>query len=215
MAGFFKGFGKGILYLFVLPFLLVFLVFYGIYGLGVFLVMFVKSVILFFTGRSLDDDLPEDKKAKEILDVNKPKDVVVESQQAPAPQATNDPFIMYKPMVDPTIAPDESYNPNPYDAPTVEEGLFGKKEEIKEEKPLPEETIIEEEIPQDIAPEYENKIEEPISNPQTETNGFEEIITSGSDDANKYQPRGIEDFSIDEVEEEESDDGVGISFDRD
>lgn len=67
MANFFKSFGKGILYLLVLPFLLVILAVYGVVGLFVFLFMAIKGLILFFTGRSLFDDLPEDKKAKEII----------------------------------------------------------------------------------------------------------------------------------------------------
>lgn len=67
MASFFKSFGKGILYLLVLPFLVVILAVYGVVGLLVFVFMAFKGLILFFTGRSLFDDLPEDKKAKEIL----------------------------------------------------------------------------------------------------------------------------------------------------
>ncbi len=67
MGNFFKSFGKGILYLLVLPFMLVILAIYAVVGLFVFIFMGIKSIILFFTGRSLYDDFPEDKKAKEIL----------------------------------------------------------------------------------------------------------------------------------------------------
>ena len=67
MANFFKNFGKGILYLLVLPFLLVGLAIFAVVGLFVFIILGIKSIILFFTGRSLFDDFPEDKKAKQIL----------------------------------------------------------------------------------------------------------------------------------------------------
>ncbi len=67
MGNFFKSFGKGILYVLVLPVLLVVLVLYAIEAIIVFLIMSIKGLVLFFTGRSLFDDLPEDKKAKEIL----------------------------------------------------------------------------------------------------------------------------------------------------
>lgn len=67
MGNFFKNFGKGILYLLVLPFTLVILSIYAVVGLFAFLFMGIKSIVLFFTGRSLYDDLPEDKKAKEII----------------------------------------------------------------------------------------------------------------------------------------------------
>ena len=64
-----KNVGKGILYIIGLPFFLIVLA--GASLLGVFLLvfMFFKSIILFFTGRSLDDDLPEDIKVKEIKGV--------------------------------------------------------------------------------------------------------------------------------------------------
>ena len=70
MASFFKSFGKGILYVLVLPFLLVVLAVYGVLALIVFLFMFFKGVILFFTGRSLFNELPEDKKAAQIIKAN-------------------------------------------------------------------------------------------------------------------------------------------------
>ena len=61
-----KTVGKGILYILGLPFFLIILVGVGIAGIFVLIFMFFKSIILFFTGRSLDDELPEDKKARLI-----------------------------------------------------------------------------------------------------------------------------------------------------
>lgn len=67
MIGFLKKIGMGIAYIFVLPIYIVALALYGVVGLFLLLILFIKSIYLFFTGRSLDDDLPEDKEAKEIL----------------------------------------------------------------------------------------------------------------------------------------------------
>lgn len=67
MLNFFKNFGKGVLYVLVLPFLLVGMALYGVFALFVFIFLAIKSLILFFTGRSLYEDLPEDKEAKKRL----------------------------------------------------------------------------------------------------------------------------------------------------
>ena len=61
-----KNVGKGILYIIGLPFFLIVLLGTAVMGLFMLVFMFFKSIILFFTGRSLDDDLPEDIKVKEI-----------------------------------------------------------------------------------------------------------------------------------------------------
>ncbi len=67
MLEFLKRCGLGVLYIVAAPFAIVLLVLFAIIGLFVFLVMLVKSIILFFTGRSVFDDLPEDIEAKRRL----------------------------------------------------------------------------------------------------------------------------------------------------
>jgi len=67
MIEFLKRFGLGILYVVLSPFFLLILVLFTIYGLGLFLFMAVKACILFFTGRSVFDDMPEDTEAKRRL----------------------------------------------------------------------------------------------------------------------------------------------------
>ena len=61
-----KSVGRGILYIIGLPFFLIILVGAGILGIFILIFMFFKSIVLFFTGRSLNDELPEDRKAREI-----------------------------------------------------------------------------------------------------------------------------------------------------
>jgi len=67
MATLLKSFGKGCLYILVLPALLVILAFYAVFGVLMFIYVGIKGVYLFFTGRSFSE-LPEDVKARAILE---------------------------------------------------------------------------------------------------------------------------------------------------
>ena len=60
MNGFFKNLGKGIGYFFAFPGLLIAIALYAVVGLFVFIFQFFKLIYLFFTGRNLFSDLPED-----------------------------------------------------------------------------------------------------------------------------------------------------------
>lgn len=66
MAGFFKGLLKGIINILLVPFYLVLLAMCSCIGLVILVFLFFKSLFLFFTGRSLKDDLKEDIQAKKI-----------------------------------------------------------------------------------------------------------------------------------------------------
>ena len=68
MIKFFKKIGKGIGYIFLVPFYLVVLTIFAVVGLFILLYLIVKGIFLFFTGRSLRDELPEDRTAQEILE---------------------------------------------------------------------------------------------------------------------------------------------------
>ena len=61
-----KAVGRGFLYIIGLPFFLIVLLGTAVAGLFMLVFMFVKSIFLFFTGRSLDDDLPEDIKTVKV-----------------------------------------------------------------------------------------------------------------------------------------------------
>ena len=88
MASIFKNIGKGVGYFFAFPFLLVAIAVYAVFGLVVFFIQFIKLIVLFFTGRTLFSDLPEDIKVKAILDdkVNGSKEVKEEADPAPQVQ---------------------------------------------------------------------------------------------------------------------------------
>ena len=66
MGNFFKNIGKGIGYFFMFPGLLVAIALYAVFGLVVFIFQFFKLIFLFFTGRNLFSDLPEDIELKAI-----------------------------------------------------------------------------------------------------------------------------------------------------
>ena len=74
MGNFFKKFGKGILYLFVLPFYLVFLAGFAIYGIVIFFIELVKSAIRFFSGQPLNLEFEEDILAANIDNPNYNRD---------------------------------------------------------------------------------------------------------------------------------------------
>lgn len=67
MGNFFKKFGQGILYLLVLPALLIVLVFFSIYGIGLFFFMLIKNIVMYFKGKSFNYKLDEDIEAERRL----------------------------------------------------------------------------------------------------------------------------------------------------
>lgn len=70
MTSLLKSFGKGLLYLLVLPLLLVLLALFAVYGIFMFFFVGIQGIYLYFTGRNIFGELPEDIKAREILEVN-------------------------------------------------------------------------------------------------------------------------------------------------
>ena len=130
-----KTVGKGILYILGLPFFLLALVGMGIVGIFGLIFMFFKSIILFFTGRSLDDALPEDKLAKQIKETR--------AAQMEQPAFANNPYAQ------PQAAPQQQYQPQPQPQPqqmTIEEAVFGpqQQEHIPFEDEIKDEPVEEE-----------------------------------------------------------------------
>jgi len=78
--------GKGLLYLLVLPIFMVVIVIVMLIGLIGFIFLFIKQVFLFFTGRSLYEDLPEDIKAKAIIEAQTANQPGAQPQYQQAPQ---------------------------------------------------------------------------------------------------------------------------------
>ena len=81
MASIFKNIGKGVGYFFAFPFLLVAIAVYAVFGLIVFFVQFVKLIILFFTGRTLFSDLPEDIELRAKMTKDEPQEEQKEEEE--------------------------------------------------------------------------------------------------------------------------------------
>lgn len=67
MAHFFKVLGRGVVVTVLLPLILAVWVLYGVYCLGIFIVMFIKSVITFFSGGQVTGEMKEDQEARKIV----------------------------------------------------------------------------------------------------------------------------------------------------
>ena len=74
MSTVFKSIGRGLLYIVLFPLLLLAIAIYAVYGVGVFIFQLGKLVYLFFTGRTLNSDLPEDIKVKALCAQAAPKE---------------------------------------------------------------------------------------------------------------------------------------------
>ena len=62
-----KVFVRGIIVTLLLPFILVAWVLYGVYCIGLFIFMFVKTTIEYFKGGTFNADLPEDIEARRMV----------------------------------------------------------------------------------------------------------------------------------------------------
>ena len=127
MVALLKNVGKGILYIIGLPFFLIVLLGTAVMGILLLVFMFIKSIFLFFTGRSLDDDLPEDIKVKEIKNGGNTSTTTTAN--------TTREEVRDEPVVQPYIAPTGNTT-------TIEDAVFGHQ---TYEAPTQEEPVIEEE----------------------------------------------------------------------
>ena len=82
MIEFLKTFGKGLLYFVLLPFIVVFLLLYGLYLLDIFFITLFKILVLFFKGKTISLKNELDEKAFEILKNKKMNAVTNTAQQA-------------------------------------------------------------------------------------------------------------------------------------
>lgn len=106
MGAFFKKAGMGLLNILILPGILIVLAFYGAISLFVFLFLAVKGLVLFFTGRNLFEDFPEDKEAKRIL---KERAIAPSQPVAPTPSVQS---VNTEPVMS---------NPTPFTTPSIDE----------------------------------------------------------------------------------------------
>ena len=87
MANLFKSLAKGVLYFFAFPGIIIAVALYAVFGVLVFIFQFFKLIYLFFTGRTLFSDLPEDIEVKRIMDSKKvePNEELIKEEEEQDP----------------------------------------------------------------------------------------------------------------------------------
>ncbi len=188
-----KNVGKGILYIIGLPFFLLILVLTGIAGIFVLIFMFFKSIILFFTGRSLDDELPEDRKAR-LIKEGKPGTIIN------APQD--------EPVVNTYIPPEPQPQPS-----SIEEAVFGQRPEPTPEPdpaPMPE-PVQEERSSDEIFDSILGTTTAPKEEEEFRTVDIESPKPQ-EDPIREYVPHKSQQRIVDDTEEEEESSATNIYF---
>lgn len=77
LTKFIKTIGKGVMYIFLCPLLLFIIAVFSVVGLFIFIFLCFKSIFLFFYGKTIFSDLPEDVEARGILNSK------IENNQSP------------------------------------------------------------------------------------------------------------------------------------
>lgn len=86
--------GRGVLYIFTFPVLLVVLSVFAVIGVIQFFYVGIKSIWYFFTGRNLFGEFPEDVKARAILEGTSVTNIdIVNEQPETTPPPANQPYI--------------------------------------------------------------------------------------------------------------------------
>ena len=211
MVSFFKNFGKGVLYVLVLPFLLVGMALYAVVAFFVFLFLSVKGIILFFTGRSLYEDLPEDIEAKRRLAPAQPTEQTsVTNEDISSALNGNEQETNKVNTADPFYVPEYlKSEPEQVEEPVQEEPVFEEPEPEYEPEPEPayepepeavfDESPVQEEEPV-IKPNY-------MDEPDVQDLNEDEIILEKTE-----QKSNILEIKADDMDDEESS-GVNIDFD--
>ena len=207
MISFFKNFGKGVLYVLVLPFLLVGLALYGVVAFFIFIYLAIKGMVLFFTGRSLYEDLPEDIEAKKRLAGEAPKETaevtnedisIALGNENKEQETVNtaDPFYVPEYLKsEPENEPVEEEQNDFVEEPKVEE----QQEEEYYQEPVSEPEPVHEE-PIKIEPSF-------IEEPDVEETEEDEIVLEKTEQKSNI----LEISDVDDEEDESS--GVNIDFD--
>ncbi|MDD3207594.1 MAG: hypothetical protein GX816_01650 [Erysipelotrichia bacterium] len=93
MIKFLQFFGQGLLYVVLSPIFLLILALYVVYTSIVMVLLFFKMIILFFAGKNIFGDLPEDIEAAKIIEAHRQaKQAQANPQQPPYPYPFPPPY---------------------------------------------------------------------------------------------------------------------------
>lgn len=224
MVSLLKMFGKGILYVIGFPFFIVALLIFGVIGLFLFIFQLFKSIIYFFTGQKFFPELPEDKELR-----MKREAAFAAANGAPVPNDVvfdQNPEDSYANQVPPTIQAiqfDEEpeapqvppYNPVPPvqeepEMPVYEEEAdsFQSVEQACFKQPQQEEQPKQEEQPEEDALSSLTR-DEPETTIETADPSVQEV--EEEEELEEYVPKGTN--YIEDIEEEDTHNGVDIDYD--
>ena len=201
MVSFFKNFAKGVLYVLVLPGLIIGLALYAVVAFFVFIYLAIKGLILFFTGRSLYEDLPEDKEAKRRLGILPPEPVS-------EPQAQTEIKVEKQPSVSQPLEPEDEVDSNdPFYVPE-----YLKSQEQKQEVEEQKEIKVEQKPAEEIRPEPQRVSPRPITMESKEEKEEEEPVfeQKTSQNTNIFSISDVDD--MDDSDDDNSDSGININF---
>ncbi len=111
MLSILKTIGMGMLYTLLSPFILLVLALYFIYTFLVFIGMFFVNIFKFFKGKSVTDDLPIEKQAKQILEAQ-------EQYETKLRESILNNNVNMNPTPNPIVNPNPTPYPNPNPIPT-------------------------------------------------------------------------------------------------
>ena len=200
MLNFFKNFGRGILYILVLPLLAVALVVYAVVALFIFVFLAFKGLFLFFTGRSLYEDLPEDIEAKKRLGINNEQNEKPQVQLTPNPEPQ------------PLMEQEDDISTDPFYVPTY---LKPQEEQEFEDEPPVEQSQDsfdlnkEETEPEDFDTSREELKTEEITPEPEQIKREEEVISLEKSNQN---PTILDINNTEEEEDEDANSGINIDF---
>ena len=83
--GILKSIAKGLGYFFLFPILVIAIALYAVAGFFVIVYQFIKMIYLFFTGRNLFGDLPEDVEVKRLKTINNTEETSLNNETTTSP----------------------------------------------------------------------------------------------------------------------------------
>lgn len=83
--GILKSIAKGLGYFFLFPILVIAIALYAVAGFFVIVYQFIKMIYLFFTGRNLFGDLPEDVEVKRLKTINNTEETSLNNKATTSP----------------------------------------------------------------------------------------------------------------------------------
>ena len=83
--GILKSIAKGLGYFFLFPILVIAIALYAVAGFFVIVYQFIKMIYLFFTGRNLFGDLPEDVEVKRLKAINNTEETSINNEATTSP----------------------------------------------------------------------------------------------------------------------------------